>query len=124
VGEPPRLTVGILPGPDPSVVRGGAGEPLESVIRPGQAISARGLATRHDFKARIELGGDDSDRNLPHGVYVDKIGLNGLLIVEDRTEREFFVTAAKKAAPGTPMFHVRAAGDDGQCLHPVRLRVL
>jgi len=124
VGEPPKLTVEILPGPDPSVVRGGGVEPLEFVIRPGQTISARVRATRHDFKARIELGGDDSGRNLPHGVYVDNIGLNGLLIVEDQTEREFFVTAAKKATPGIRMFHLRATGDGGQCSRPVRLRVL
>jgi hypothetical protein len=81
-------------------------------------------ADRRDFKSRIELGGEDSGRNLPHGVYVDNIGLNGLLIVEDQTEREFFITAARKARPGTRLFHLRANGDGGQCSQPVLLRIL
>jgi hypothetical protein len=55
---------------------------------------------------------------------VDNIGLNGLLIVEDQTEREFFITAARKARPGTRLFHLRANGDGGQCSQPVLLRIL
>ena len=120
----PKLTVEILPGPDRSVVRQESGRPLELLIRPGQTITARVRADRRDFKSRIELGGEDSGRNLPHGVYVDNIGLNGLLIVEDQTEREFFITAARKARPGTRLFHLRANGDGGQCSQPVLLRIL
>jgi hypothetical protein len=33
--------------------------------------------------------------NLPHGVIVDNIGLNGVLIAKDQNEREIFLTAAK-----------------------------
>lgn len=120
----PKLTVEILPGPDSSSVRQEPGKPMELTIRPGQTISARVRADRRDFKGRIELGGDDSGRNLPHGVYVDNIGLNGLLIVEDQTEREFFITAARKVRPGTRLFHLRATGDGGQCSRPVLLRVV
>jgi len=120
----PKLTVEILPGPDRSVVHEEPGRPMELRIRPGQTITARVRADRRDFKGRIELGGDDSGRNLPHGVYVDNIGLNGLLIVEDQTEREFFITAARKARPGTRLFHLRATADGGQCSAPVLLRVL
>jgi hypothetical protein len=120
----PKVTVEILPGPDRSVVRQESGRPMELLIRPGQTITARVRADRRDFKSRIELGGEDSGRNLPHGVYVDNIGLNGLLIVEDQTEREFFITAARKARPGTGLFHLRANGDGGQCSQPVLLRIL
>jgi hypothetical protein len=119
----PKVTLEILPGPDRSVVREEAGKPLELVLRPGQTISARVRARRNDFKARIEMGNEDSGRNLPHGVYVDNIGLNGLLIVEDQTEREFFLTAAKKAPKGTRMFHLRTTADGGQCSLPVVVRV-
>ncbi len=119
----PKVTLEILPGPDRSVVREEAGKPLELVLRPGQTISARVRARRNDFKARIEMGNEDSGRNLPHGVYVDNIGLNGLLIVEDQTEREFFLTAAKKAPKGTRMFHLRTSADGGQCSLPVVVRV-
>lgn len=120
----PKVTVEILPGPDRSVVRQESGRPMELLIRPGQTITARVRADRRDFKSRIELGGEDCGRNLPHGVYVDNIGLNGLLIVEDQTEREFFITAARKARPGTRLFHLRANGDGGQCSQPVLLRIL
>ena len=120
----PKLTVEILPGPDTSVFRQEPGRPMEVRIRPGQTISARVRADRRDFQGRIELGGDDSGRNLPHGVYVDNIGLNGLLIVEGQTEREFFITAARKVLPGERLFHLRATGDGGQCSQPVLLKIL
>ena len=97
---------------------------MELILRRGQTITARVRAKRNDFKSRIEMGNEDSGRNLPHGVYVDNIGLNGLLIVEDQTEREFFLTAAKKAPLGTRLFHLRATGDGGQCSMPVLLRVV
>ena len=124
LGAPPKLTVAILPGPDASVIGQEPGRPMEVRLRPGQTITARVRADRRDFQGRIELGGEDSGRNLPHGVYVDNIGLNGLLIVEGQTEREFFLTAAHKARPGTRLFHLRATADGGQCSAPVLLRVL
>lgn len=79
---------------------------------------------RHDFKDRIELGGENSGRNLPHGLYVDNIGLNGLLIVEGETERDFFITASPISQPGTRRFHLRANADDGQVSRPAIVRVL
>jgi hypothetical protein len=33
--------------------------------------------------------------NLPHGVIVDNIGLNGVLIPKDQDERQIFLSAAK-----------------------------
>jgi dipeptidyl aminopeptidase/acylaminoacyl peptidase len=124
VGKPPRLTVEILAGNDRAHVRETPGQPLEFTIRPGETITARVRAVRHDFKDRIELGGEDSGRNLPHGLYVDNIGLNGLLIVEGQTERDFFITAAPMAPPGVRQFHLRARGDDGQVSRPAVIRVL
>lgn len=124
LAKPAKVTVEILPGKDRSYVKETPGQPLEFSIRPGQTISALVRATRHDFKERIELGGDDSGRNLPHGLYVDNIGLNGLLIVEGQTEREFFITASRMAKPGTRTFHLRASADGGQVSRPAILHVL
>ena len=124
LAPPAKLTVEILPGKDRSYVKETPGQPMEFTIRPGQTISALVRATRHDFKDRIELGGEDSGRNLPHGVYVDNIGLNGLLIVEGQTEREFFITAAKIARPGKRFFHLRATADGNHVSQPVLLNVL
>jgi mono/diheme cytochrome c family protein len=92
-------------------------------IHPGETITARIKATRIDFKERIELGGEDSGRNLPHGVYVDNIGLNGLLIPEGETERDFFLTAAKWVPESERLIFFRAKGDGGQPTPPVLLRV-
>lgn len=119
----PQVTVGILPGVDRSYVKETPGQPLEFIIRPGQTISAVVRATRHNFTGRIELGGDDSGRNLSYGVYVDNIGLNGLLIVEGQTDREFFITASKIAQPGARLFHLRATADGGQVSLPALIRV-
>jgi hypothetical protein len=124
LGAAPKVTLEILPGDDPAVVRATPGQPLELLIRPGQSITARVRATRNDFKGRIEMGNEDSGRNLPHGLYVDNIGLNGLLIVEGQNEREFFITAAPIAKPGRRLFHLRATADDGQASAPVWINVL
>lgn len=124
VGPPAKVTVEILPGADRSGVVAVEGRPLEFQLRAGQTLQARVRAVRRDFKGQIELGNEDSGRNLPHGVYVDNIGLNGLLIVEGESERDFFVTASKIARPGRRMFHLRARADDGQASRPVVLNVL
>lgn len=124
VGKQPKLTVEILAGSDRGHVRETPDQPLEFTIRPGETITARVRAVRHDFKDRIELGGEGSGRNLPHGLYVDNIGLNGLLIVEGETERDFFITASPISQPGTRRFHLRANADDGQVSRPAIVRVL
>jgi hypothetical protein len=69
------------------------------------------------------LGKEDSGRNLPHGVYVDNIGLNGLLILEGETEREFALTAAKWVPEGRRLIFFRATGDGGQASPAVWLNV-
>ena len=113
LADKPKLTVEILSGESPVFL-----------IRPGQTIPAKVRATRHDFTGRIELGGDVCGRNLPHGLFVDNIGLNGLMIVEGQTEREFVITAAPTAQPGRRLFHLRATNDGGQASVPVVIEVL
>lgn len=124
LGESAKLTVAIRPLSESGVAAESDAEPLEYLIRPGETISARVLAERHDFEGRIELGGDDSGRNLPHGLYVDNIGLNGLLIVEGQSEREFFITAAPWVKPMRRSFHLRATADGGQVSAPAFIRVV
>jgi hypothetical protein len=116
LGAPPKVKV--------EVARANSdGEPQVLTIHPGETITAKIKATRIDFKERIELGGEDSGRNLPHGVYVDNIGLNGLLIPEGETEREFFLTAAKWVPESERVIFFRAKGDGGQPTPPVLLRI-
>jgi hypothetical protein len=124
LAKKPRLTIEIVPGEDRAHVTQHPGEPLEFSIRPGQTISAKVKAVRHDFEDRIRLGGFGSGRNLPHGVFIDNLGLNGLMIVEGTTEREFFITAAPIAMPGRRLFHLRSFDDGGQASAPAVINVL
>lgn len=115
LGDPAKLAIEILPN-EP-------GKPLEFTIAPGETITSRIKAARIDFKDRIELGKDDAGRNLPHGVYVDNIGLNGLMIVEGETERQFFITAAPWVPDTTRMFHIKTGAAGGHATLPAVLHV-
>jgi hypothetical protein len=98
-------------------------KPLELIVAPGQTITAKVRIERNEFKERVEFGGFDSGRNLPHGVYVDNIGLNGLMIVEGQIEREFFITAAKWVPEQSRLFHLQSKVDGNQTSWPVILHV-
>ena len=128
LAEKPKVLVQLLPYfPDPSGDEvppvHTPDKPLELVIAPGQTIMAKVRVERNEFKDRISFGSADSGRNLPHGVYVDNIGLNGLLIVEGQNERTFFITAAKWVPQTTRMFHLKAGADGNQTSWPVILHV-
>ncbi len=97
--------------------------PYEFTVAPGQTITAKVVVSRQGYDGRIPFGNEDSGRNLPHGVYVDNIGLNGLLIVEGSTERVFFITAAKWVPAQTRMFHLRARVEGEQASWPAILHV-
>ncbi len=119
----PKVTVAILPDGESGRPLVADGKPLELTIHPGETITAVARVQRREFKPRIALGKEDSGRNLPHGVYVDNIGLNGLLIVEGETERQFFITAAKWVPESTRSFHLVAGVEGNQASLPVILHV-
>ena len=61
--------------------------------------------------------------NLPHGVIVDNIGLNGVLIPKDQNEREIFITAAKWV-PETDRLCYAVSNEAGrQTSRPVLIKV-
>lgn len=96
----------------------------ELVIRPGQTVSANLVIERGENKGDISFGGDDSGRNLPHGCYVDNIGLSGLLIPAGQSVREVFITAAPWVSPQTRFFHLRAKVDGNPTTLPIQIRVV
>ncbi len=100
-----------------------ARQPLELTIRPGQTIRAVIRLERHDADGVVSFGKDDSGRNLPHGVFVDNIGLNGLLLPAGALEREFFITAAPIVRPARRTFFLKSSVNDITSL-PVVLHVL
>lgn len=97
---------------------------LELEIEPGETISALVEVARLGHEERITFGKDDSGRNLPHGLYVDNIGLNGLMIPPGKNEQRFFITA-DDWVPGTErLFHLRTNEAGKQATKPVRIRVV
>ena len=74
--------------------------------------------------AEVGFGKEDSGRNAAQGVYVDNIGLNGLLVLAEANEREFFLTADPTAVPGRRSFFLKANVDGGVTSHPITVEVL
>jgi len=96
----------------------------EVFIEPGSTISAKVQVDRQDgFGDEISFGGNIVGRNLPHGVFIDNVGLNGLLISAGRDEREFVITAARWVPETSRMFHLRAEVDGNQTTWPMMLHV-
>ena len=93
VGPPPNLTI--------------RGEPDRVEIHPGERVEVKFLVERGPaFAGRVPI----DVRNLPRGVRVLNIGLNGVLVTESQTERAVFLYAEPWAEPGVrPFFAVGRA---------------
>ncbi|MBX9788407.1 MAG: hypothetical protein K2Y37_05785 [Pirellulales bacterium] len=94
-------------------------EPAEITIAPGQSVPAILKVERHDFDNRINF----SVENLPHGVIVDNIGLNGVLIREKETERQIFLTARDWVPEQSRQAHAVGADAGGEASPPVWVHV-
>jgi len=86
-------------------------------------ISAVVHIERNGFDGEVTLGGDHSGRNLPHGVFIDNIGLNGLTLLAGENDREFFITAAKWVPDQSRLFHLRTEVEGNQTSWPILLHV-
>ncbi len=122
LAEKPKLMLTLL-GPNDASAEPTPDAPLELTIAPGETITARVRVERNGFDGGVGVGKADAGRNMPHGVYVDNIGLNGLLIVEGQNERTFYITASKVAAETTRVFHLRSDAEGNQTSWPVLLHV-
>ncbi|MEM7456682.1 MAG: c-type cytochrome domain-containing protein [Planctomycetota bacterium] len=126
IHDQPKIQVRILPiNEDPTgIFEQESPDKVVLEIAPGQRIQARVVANRINHENRISFGNEDSGRNLPHGVYVDDIGLNGLMITRGNSEQTFFIKAEDWVQPTTRTFHIRANDVDGEASLPVEIRVL
>jgi hypothetical protein len=98
-------------------------KPLELTIHPGETIAAKVHLLRNGYQGVVGFGREYAGRNLPHGVYVDNIGLNGLLLLDDQNDRTFYLTAAKWVPETTRLFHLKAEQEGNQTSIPVLLHV-
>ena len=99
------------------------GSPSQVDIEPGQTIMLKVVVDRKGYDGNVPFGNEGSGRNLPHGLIVDNIGLNGLLILEKQTERHFFISAAKWVPDQERLFHLKTDVEGGQAAAPVLIRV-
>jgi WD40 repeat protein len=105
VAAAPKLTVSL--------------EPAELTIAPGTTITAQLRVVRSGFDDRITF----NVGNLPHGVIVDNIGLNGVLIPEGQTERTIYLTAGSWVPETSRTFQATAEAEGNQTSQPVMLHV-
>jgi hypothetical protein len=89
----------------------------------GETARAYLKVERLDHTGLVEFGKEDSGRNMPHGVFVDNIGLNGLMLLEGQNEREFFITAAKWVPESSRPFYLKSNVDGGITTFPVMLHI-
>lgn len=94
-------------------------EPAEVTIHPGTTVTAILKIERigHDGRTRFEIN------NLPHGVIVDNIGLNGVLIPEGQTQREIFFSAEGWVPDGTRQIHAVTIEPGGEASPPITFHV-
>ena len=94
----------------------------EMIVWAGETVSAVLRVERKNHDGLVEFGKEDSGRNMPHGVFVDNIGLNGLMLLSGQTEREFFITTAPWVPETSRLFHLKS-NVDGITSLPVMLHV-
>lgn len=88
-------------------------------IAPGQTITLTFSIERNGFDGIVNF----DPNNLPFGVIVDNIGLNGIQLLEGQTERTLFLSASKITAEQDRLFTLNATADDGQASLPLMLHV-
>ena len=82
-----------------------------------------GIIDRGDYKGLVKFGNEDSGRNLPHGVIVDNIGLNGVLIPRDDNQRDIFLTCARWVKPMDRLCYAIEQNAGRQTSRPLLLKV-
>lgn len=123
---------GLKVGPAPKVIP--MIQPIDREIPPGEnwtievargeTASARVVLKRGEgFDGEVRFGKEDACRNARHGVYVDNIGLSGLLVLAGADEQVFFLTADPVAKPGERTIFVKTNQDKGTTSLPVTVEV-
>ncbi|HEY6293582.1 MAG TPA: PPC domain-containing protein [Terriglobia bacterium] len=118
-GAPLQLA-SIIPPPDVAV----SAEPRQIAVGPGKEVTVTlHIERQNGFKGRVPC----SVRNLPPGVHVVNVGLNGVLVTEDQSTRTFTLRAEDWAKPiDQPIYVVGEVESNSPTEHasaPLLLRV-
>jgi len=122
VKDPSKLVVHLTPFEDEAVVNPPNWPVLE--IRRGMSATARLRVERSEFEERITFGDHQSAQNAPFGVYVDNIGLSGVLMPEGTTERKVFLRADEVTVPGERLIFFKTDVGGSATSNPMILRVI
>jgi WD40 repeat protein len=115
LGPPPKLVAHLVP--DPS--NQSEASTQEIVIEPGQSVTALLQIDRRGYAGELRF----EVENLPQGVIVDNIGLNGIMVRRGENERQVYLTAAKWVQPSQRPIHAVADREGSQTSPPILLRV-
>ncbi len=122
LGEKPKLFVSLEPYDEHQtnfVERSLPGAPLEITVAPGHSVPAWLKIKRNGFDELVTFGVE----SLPHGVIVDNIGLNGVLIPKDQNQRQIFLTAARWVPEVDRLCFAQAKQADNPTSLPIMIHV-
>ncbi len=126
LGPPPKVIVHLRPDRAATETTGGQSpgsltgqSPAELVIEPGDSVTAMLEIERHGYEGELRF----EIENLPHGVIVDNIGLNGIMVRAGENRRQVSLTAAKWVRPTQRLIHAVANQEGNQTSLPIALRV-
>ena len=110
--DEPLQLASIVPPPDVVV----SAESNQLTLEPGKEITVRLNVERHNgFKGRVPC----TVQNLPFGVRVVNVGLNGVLVTEAQSSRTFTLRAEDWAKPvSQPIYIVGEVESNSSTMHP------
>lgn len=100
-------------------VAAGATAPAAIELNPGKTVRARLVVQRNGFDGAVRF----EAQNLPHGVIVDNIGLNGITLLQGETEREIFLTSARWVKETERLIYLEETAVGRNTTAPVALRI-
>lgn len=116
--EPPRIRVRLDPVTDAPSTHAATGLPVVA-IAPGGTARARLGIERNGFEGLVTFSVD----NLPHGVIVENLGLNGITFLADENERVISLSAVRWVADMDRPFHAVENPAGRQTSPPLLLQV-
>ena len=120
--DAPKLFVHFEPFKDASetnIIEVDDDKPFEITISHGQTVPAWLKVRRNGHKELVTFQVD----NLPFGVIVDNIGLNGVLIPKEDNVRDIFLTCAKWVQPMDRLCYAIEQNAGRQTSRPLLLKV-